>query len=61
MKINTDLRYGKKRAKVRSLRSGFRQLYQVKVRKKRMEEVLCSSKNCYMEPFYISNEGNLCV
>lgn len=22
-----------------------------------MEEVLCSSKNCYMEPFCISNEG----
>lgn len=61
MKINTDFRYGQKRAKVRSLRSGFRQLYQVKLRNKRMEEVLCSSKNCYMEPFYISNEGNLCV
>ena len=44
-----------------STASGFRQLYQVKLRNKRMEEVLCSSKNCYMEPFYISNEGNLCV
>ena len=33
----------------------------IDVPNKRMEEVLCSSKNCYMEPFYISNEGNLCV